>query len=144
MTWKPRSGEGYGALGVIAVDTNVVVRLLARDDEAQYQASRTLFETQEIFIPNTVVLELEWVLRYAYDFSPAEIGAAFKRLFGLKNVHLDHPQRVAEAISWHETGLDFADAFHLAQSQQCSTFKTFDERLIKRAPLQSQCTVEKP
>ncbi len=60
MTWKPQSGEGYGALGVIAVDTNVVVRLLARDDEMQYQASRTLFETQEIFIPDTVVLELEW------------------------------------------------------------------------------------
>jgi len=60
MTWKPRSGEGYGALGVIAVDTNVVVRLLARDDETQYQASRALFETQEIFIPDTVVLELEW------------------------------------------------------------------------------------
>ena len=55
MTWKPRSGEGYGALGVIAVDTNVVVRLLARDDEVQYQASRTLFETHEIFIPDTVV-----------------------------------------------------------------------------------------
>lgn len=33
MTLKPRSGEGYGALDVIAVDTNVVVRLLARDDE---------------------------------------------------------------------------------------------------------------
>jgi predicted nucleic acid-binding protein len=62
---------------VIAVDTNVVVRLLVRDDETQYQASRALFETQEIFIPDTVVLELEWVLRYAYDFSPAEIGAAF-------------------------------------------------------------------
>lgn len=77
MTLKPRSGEGYGALGVIAVDTNVVVRLLARDDETQYQASRALFETQEIFIPDTVVLELEWVLRYACDFLPAEIGAAF-------------------------------------------------------------------
>jgi predicted nucleic acid-binding protein len=65
-------------------------------------------------------------------------------LFGLKNVHLDHPQRVAEAISWHETELDFADAFHLAQNQQYSAFKTFDERLIKRAPLQSRCPVEKP
>ena len=49
MTWKPRSSEEYGAIGVIAVDTNVVVRLLARDDETQYQASRALFETQEIF-----------------------------------------------------------------------------------------------
>ena len=44
MTWKPRSGEGYEALGVIAVDTNVVVRLLARDDETQSRTSyRTLF-----------------------------------------------------------------------------------------------------
>lgn len=129
---------------MIAVDTNIIVRLLTRDEETQYQSSRALFETQEIFIPDTVILELEWVLRYAYDFSPAEITAAFKRLFGLKNVHLDQPQRVADAIAWQETGLDFADAFHLAQSQHCSTFKTFDQRLIKRAPSQSRCTVDKP
>lgn len=51
MTWKPQSGVGYGALGVIAVDTDIVARLLVRDDETQYQASRTLFEMQEIFMP---------------------------------------------------------------------------------------------
>jgi predicted nucleic-acid-binding protein len=44
---------------VIVVDTNVVVRLLARDDQVQYQASRALFETHEVFIPDTVVLELD-------------------------------------------------------------------------------------
>ena len=129
---------------MIAVDTNIIVRLLTRDEETQYQSSRALFETQEIFIPDTVILELEWVLRYAYDFSPAEIVSAFKRLFGLKNVHLDQPQRAADAIAWQETGLDFADAFHLAQSQHCPTFKTFDQRLIKRAPSQSRCAEDKP
>jgi hypothetical protein len=65
MTWKPRSSEEYGAIGVIAVDTNVVVRLLARDDETQYQASRALFETQEIFIPDTVAVGVKEVVASA-------------------------------------------------------------------------------
>ena len=129
---------------MIAIDTNIIVRLLTGDDEAQYQASYALFETQDVFISDTVLLETEWVLRYAYDFSPPDIGAAFRKLLGLKNVHLDNAQRIAQALNWHEAGLDFADAFHLAQSQWCAKFNTFDDRLIKRAKKLSKCPVEKP
>ena len=129
---------------MIAIDTNVLVRLLTGDDETQYKASRKLFAENEVFIPDTVILEAEWVLRYAYEFEPAAICAAFRKLFGLKNVSLVNAQLIAQVINWHELGLDFADAFHLMQSQSNSAFKTFDDKLIKKAKKLSKCAVERP
>jgi predicted nucleic-acid-binding protein len=119
-----------------------VVRLLPQDDEAQNQASNELFRTAEIFIPDTVILETERVLRYAYDFKSAEICSAFKKLFGLKNVHVNNAQLVARVINWHEAGLDFIDAFRLANSRRYSSLKTFDERFIKKAGSFSDCLEE--
>jgi predicted nucleic-acid-binding protein len=54
---------------MIAVDTNIVVRLLTQDDERQYSKILKLFQEQDIFIPDTVLLETEWVLRFAYHFN---------------------------------------------------------------------------
>lgn len=85
------------------------------------------------------------MLRYAYELAPADICAALRGLFGLKNVALGNAQRVALALSGHEAGLDFADAFHLAHSQGQEALKTFDGDFIKRArKLSSGCRVEKP
>ena len=50
-----------------------------------------------------------------------EICDTFNTVFGLENVTLSNGQIVAQAVSWHEAGLDFADAFHLAQSQDCES-----------------------
>jgi len=47
---------------VLAVDTNVVVRLLVNDDERQAAVARRLFESDEIWIGVTVLLEAAWVL----------------------------------------------------------------------------------
>jgi predicted nucleic-acid-binding protein len=53
---------------VIALDTNLVVRLLTRDDHAQALRARALIEAGAAFVPRTVVLETEWVLRTIYRF----------------------------------------------------------------------------
>lgn len=71
---------------MISVDTNIVVRFLTQDDKQQYAKSLKLFQEQDIFIPDTVILETEWVLRFAYRFQPQEICQAFRKLFGLPNV----------------------------------------------------------
>ncbi len=73
---------------MISVDTNVVVRLLTKDDKSQFQSSFKLFQERDIFISDTVILEIEWVLRFAYKFSTQEIDQALSKLFGLPNVHL--------------------------------------------------------
>ena len=129
---------------MIAIDTNVIIRLLTRDDAAQYEASRKLFASEDIFIADTVILETEWVLRYAYDFEPSVICESLRKLFGLGNVKLSNAQLVAQALDWHEGGLDFADAFHLALSQHHPVMKTFDDKFIKRARNLTECSVKKP
>jgi predicted nucleic-acid-binding protein len=129
---------------MVAVDTNIIVRFLTQDDELQYQKSLEIFQTQDVFIPDTVILETEWVLRFAYKFKPVEICEALKKLFGLPNVHLNNANLVAQSLQWHEAGLDFADAFHLANSQNHTQFYTFDEKFIKRAKGLTSCEVQQP
>ncbi len=129
---------------MIAIDTNIVVRFLTGDDAKQYNASKKLFETEEIYIPDTVILETEWVLRFAYEFEPNEICNAFRKLFGLANIKLSNEFTVAQAINWYEQGLDFADAFHLALSQNAKSLKTFDDKFVRKSKDLSQCLVEKP
>ena len=129
---------------MIAVDTNVVVRLLTQDDELQYARSIKLFQEQEIFIPDTVILETEWVLRFAYHHKPGEICQGLRSLFGLPNVQIADAGLVAQVLQWYEQGLDFADAFHLAQSQGCSAFFTFDEKFLRRAQGLTECAVQQP
>lgn len=117
---------------MVAIDTNVLVRLLVNDDPSQHRASRRLFAAQGIYIADTVLLETEWVLRHAFEFSPQDICAALRRTCGLPNVSLADPELVARTLDWHEAGLDFADAMHLATSGQ-RVFKTFDRELIEKA-----------
>lgn len=129
---------------MIAVDTNIVVRLLTQDDQVQYQKSLEIFEKPAIFIPDTVILETEWVLRFAYQFKRNEVCLALRKLLGLPNVCLTNPILIYQALLWHENGLDFADAFHLAQSQDYEKLYTFDEKFIKNAKGLTHCEVIKP
>ena len=129
---------------MISVDTNLVVRLLTRDHEAQYRKARSIFKSQQIFIPDTVILETEWVLRYAYRFSADDICGALTKLFGLSNIRLADPARVANAIGWHRQGMDFSDALHLAQSPQCERLYTFDKEFSAKAKALTNCQVVLP
>jgi predicted nucleic-acid-binding protein len=117
--------------------------LLTRDDEGQFQKAYRVFQ-KEVFIPDTVILETEWVLRYAYEFEPIEIREGFRKLFGLKNVHCAQPSLIENVLNWHEQGMDFADAIHLALSQGCTVLKTFDQAFIKKAKPYSACVVSLP
>ena len=65
---------------MVAIDTNIIVRLLTRDDETQYKKALALFEKYDIFIADTVILETEWVLRYAYHFEQDSICNSFKKV----------------------------------------------------------------
>lgn len=127
-----------------AIDTNILVRLIVGDNPEQFEASAKLFATEQIFICDTVILETEWVLRGVYGLTRSEVCEGFRKLFGLDNVYLSEPELVFQAIGWHEMGLDFADAFHLALSQSYECLKTFDGRFIKRAKKFTECKVEGP
>jgi len=84
---------------MIAVDTNVVVRLLVADDTAQARRAHALFEHNTIWIATTVILETEWVLRGAYKFSADEIQGALNKLFGLPHVTLGDQALIVQAVA---------------------------------------------
>ncbi|RWX51979.1 putative nucleic-acid-binding protein, contains PIN domain [Candidatus Electrothrix marina] len=129
---------------MVSADTNVIVRLLVGDDKSQSEKAKRLFEEEKIFIATTVVLECEWVLRYAYHFEPIRIADAFQALFGLPNVTLQEQAVVADAIAWHQQGMDFADAMHLAASRHCDSFATFDRKFIKSAKKITPFKIQEP
>ena len=118
---------------MVALDTNIVIRFLTKDDREQFLTSKTIFATQEIFLADTVLLETGWVLRYAYAYEPAQISAAIRKLCGLPNVHLADAERVLLALAAVEAGLYWADAFHLACAESCTSLLTFDQRFANRA-----------
>lgn len=68
-----------------AVDTNIVVRLLTGDDVQQTRRATALFKKESIFIPKTVLLETEWVLRRLYRLDGKIVVSAFRKLGGLAN-----------------------------------------------------------
>jgi len=118
---------------MISVDTNIIVRFLTHDDDKQYKKAFKIFNSNEIFIADTVILETERVLRFAYELTPEDICNAFMSLFGLKNIHLSNPAFISQAIEWHKMGMDFSDAMHLTLCQQHEKFYTFDKKFSLKA-----------
>src|SRR5260370_27520750 len=118
---------------MVAVDTNVLVRLITQDDAAQEARAARLFQREQVWIAKTVLLETEWVLRYVYGFSAKDITDALQGLAGLSAVHLEDPVAVNQALSWLDAGVDFADGLHLASCGETTRFASFHARLIQTA-----------
>jgi predicted nucleic-acid-binding protein len=117
---------------VIALDTNVVVRFLTQDEPGQAARAKALIEAGSVFIPKTVMLETEWVLRSAYQIEPPAIAASFASLLGLATVVVEDRWAIARSLAWYGQSLDFADALHQACAQQADAFATFDRRLQRK------------
>jgi predicted nucleic-acid-binding protein len=114
---------------VQAIDTNVVVRFLADDDEQQSARAREVLARGEVYVSSTVLLESEWVLRAGYKLPRQDVLRALDAFANLPSVRLDDPDRVGKALGWAMEGMDFADALHLAAAEGCESFVTFDRGL---------------
>lgn len=112
-----------------AVDTNVLVRVIARDDEGQAIAAETLLKAGGILILPSVLLETEWVLRSRYRFDRDRIVVGLTKVCGLQGAYVPHGEAVAAAIARFAEGRDFADALHveLAGELGAEQFVTFDK-----------------
>ncbi len=115
---------------MIFVDTNVVLRFIVQDDPKQFKVVQKLFREETIFISSSVILEVEWVLRDAYGFSKEPILLYFRSLLNHQQITIENSDELSKALTWFDTGMDFADAFHLAFARGC--FATFDKRLVNR------------
>jgi len=117
---------------VVAVDTNLLVRLLTNDHAARAARAAAVFRAAQVFVAKTVLLETEWVLRYSYELPADAIARAYLGLLGVPTVTVEDVSTVHRAIRMLGEGIDFADALHLASSAGAERFVTFDARLVKR------------
>jgi predicted nucleic-acid-binding protein len=116
-----------------AIDTNVLVRAIVGDNPAQTARAEALMHEHNIFIPVTVTLELEWVLRSRYALKPKLISQAIIGIAALGNVVLGEHDAVIAAAEKYAKGWDFADALHHALSVGCDDFVTLDIDLVKKS-----------
>ena len=122
-----------------ALDTNVLVRYLVQDDMAQFAAAKRLIdgclsEGLPLFVPVTVVLELEWVLRSRFGFAKGDILQALSSLFSATELRLESERALEVALQLlRESQADFADCLHIALAAQAGEqpLWTFDKSAAK-------------
>jgi len=118
---------------MLTIDTNIVIRFLTRDHEALARRALEIVRNNEVFVPVTVILEAEWVLRDAYEMPRDEVIREVRRFCGLERVTVGAADAVERALDYAERGLDLADALHLAQATETEAFVTFDKALVRKA-----------
>jgi predicted nucleic-acid-binding protein len=124
---------------VPALDTNVLVRYFVDDDAQQSAAARKLIgrclqEGLSLFVPVTVVLELEWVLRKSYAFGKDEVLQALSSLFSAAEISLESERALEAALQlFRKNSADFADCVHIALAAQAGEqpLWTFDKTAAK-------------
>ena len=111
--------------------SNVLARFCVQDPKddinlKQHKVAAQFIETSDsLFVPLSVLLELEWVLRGAYKYQVQEVYDVLSDLLNTRNVTIEDEGRVTEALQNYRMGLDFADALHLASARNCKNLATF-------------------
>ena len=126
---------------MIAVDTNVIVRFLVRDDERQAKAvyrrlKRAEANRERLFIPLAVVLETIWVLESAYEKSRAEVLDAIQDMRRMSVFEFEKDEAIERVLTdGRRCKADMADILiaHSARSCGCDGGITFDKNAAKLA-----------
>ena len=115
-----------------AVDTNVLVRLVTRDDARQVAAADA-FIAKGAWVPHLVLAELTWVLSSVYDREPAAIAIAIEMLLNHEHLTLQDPDTVAAAVERfrQRPRLGFSDCLVLEVARKAGHIPlgTFDRDL---------------
>ncbi len=103
-----------------SLDTNVLVRYLVQDDEPQLVAAKKLVRAalragETLYVPITVLLELEWVLRSTFAFSKAQIASTLSNLMATVELSFESEAAAEVALALYNMhAADFADCVHVA------------------------------
>ena len=103
-----------------ALDTNVLVRYVVQDDIAQLGAAKRLIgrgvaQGLSIFIPVTVALELEWVLRASFGYVKDDVLQVLSNLLSAAELTFESERALEAALQLYREGTaDFADCLHVA------------------------------
>lgn len=127
---------------MIAVDTNVLVRLIVNDDATQASRARRLFDElankgQRAWVTDTVMVELLWTLARTYGRNRDDQALAIHALLDHGTVQLESVDAIRQALMlFEQTSADFADCLLASKAQLagCDKVATFD-RGMKKLPL---------
>ena len=122
-----------------ALDTNVLVRFLVRDDKKQAEIVYRLFKRAEsrndpFFVPLLVVLETIWVLESVYEIPREEIRASLQKLLLMPILIFEAQSALQSTLSSAQTNkIDLADLLiaHSAKFSNCDGVLTFDKKASK-------------
>jgi len=124
---------------MIALDTNILIRFLVKDDNKQAKLVYKVFKEAEakqeiLFVPLLVVLEVIWVLQSVYKISDKDILEAISELLLMPVLKFEMQQAIQEFIASAENiKLDLSDILiaHSAKLSGCESVLTFDKKASK-------------
>ncbi len=126
---------------MIGLDTNILVRLLAGDDQGQKAQAQKFVNSHcsresPGFINCVVLIELVWVLANPFRYSRADIVRVLENLLAGDDRVIDQHDQVRTALDDYKSGrLDFTDALilHINRARGCDATATFDRKAAKVA-----------
>lgn len=117
---------------IVTVDTNILVRAAAMDDQVQSpKAAKLLAESKSIIITLPTLCEFVWVMRRSYGQNHSEIASIIRRLLVANKVQTD--RAAAEAgIQFLDMNGDFADGViaHIGAKAGGKVFVSFDKKAV--------------
>ena len=117
-----------------AVDTNVLIRLITRDD-ARQAAAAELFVAPAAWVGHLVLAETTWVLSAVYDLGPTAIATAVEMLLNHQHVTIQDADVVAAALERYRGNprISFSDCLVLAVARKAGHLPvgTFDRQLAR-------------
>ena len=122
---------------MIAIDTNVLVRLFVNDDAVQAAKARALFdahadEDDSLWVADVVLAELVWALDRSYSRPRSDIVAVLRALARSATVQLESAVVIDQATALYERGpADFVDCLLAtkAQALRCEALRSFDREM---------------
>ena len=124
----------------VAVDTNVLVRAVVRDDPAQASvAAKVLTDAELIAVATPCLCEFVWVLHRVYGLEAADAVTAIRALLSAANVEVNRPA-VEAGLSVLEAGGDFADGVIAYEGSWLGgeTFVSFDKKAVAHLTAQGK------
>ncbi len=123
----------------LGIDTNVLVRFIVKDDEAQAALAKQALtqsctQSNPGFINSIVLAELNWVLGRTYGYSREEIAGVIETLLSVRELTVEYAAEAWAALqASNNLNVDFSDAYlgFINESNDCSKTITFDKKAAR-------------
>lgn len=125
---------------MIGLDTNVLVRYIAQDDQVQSSQATDLIESLSSdspgFIAMVSIVEMVWVLQSCYQSTKSEIVSVIETILSTKELVVERAEVIWQALRrFSDSKADFADCLieRCANAAECEYTVTFDQKAAKTA-----------